>query len=145
MLPPEALALERLLIRRKDLAGALLNVDMFDRWGPKDGPEYDRMMADGAAAQRDHSAVTAELTALANATRERAPDVMRAWAAAHIDLLKRFIDTHPDASDDTARFVAKEESAAWQKVAAGDLPFVDENCFYIHIAPAHHAEWFGSR
>ena len=145
MLPPEALALERLLIRRKELAGALLNVDMFDRWGPKDGPEYDRMMADGAAAQRDHSAVTAELTALATATRERAPDAMRAWAEAHIDLLKRFIDTHADASDDTARFVAREESTAWHKVASGDLPFVDENCFYIHIDPADHAEWFGPR
>ncbi len=145
MMPPEALALERLLIRRKELAGNLLNVDMYDRWGPKDGPEHAQMMADGATAQREHAAVTAELTALATATRARAPDAMRAWADAHLALLQRFIDTHPDASDDTARFVARQESTAWHKVASGDLPFVDENCYYIHIDPAHHAELFGPR
>ncbi len=145
MLPPEAIALERLLIRRKDLAGILLNVDMYDRWGPKDGPEHAQMMADGAAAQRDHAAVTAELTALATATRAHSPDAMHAWAEAHIALLQRFIAAHPDPSHDTARFVAQEESTAWHKVADGSLPFVDENCFYIHIDPTDHAEWFGPR
>jgi hypothetical protein len=145
MLPAEALALERLLVRRKELASVLLNVDMFDRWGPKDGAAHARMMADGAAAQRDHAEVTAALTALATATRARSPEVTRAWAEAHIALLQRFIASHPGASDDTARFVAQEESNAWLQVAQGDLPFVDENCFYIHIDPADHAEWFGPR
>jgi hypothetical protein len=138
-----AVALERLLVRRFELAQVLLNVDMFDRWGPQDGPERDRMMEEGGRARVEHDAVTAQLAALSAETWRRDPAAVRAWAEAHIELLERFIATHPDESDSTARFVAGEEIAGWREVAAGARPYVDENCYYVQIDRVRHAELFG--
>jgi hypothetical protein len=144
MVPDAARELERLLLRRHALNNILLNVDMFDRWGPKSGPEYEQMMADGAQAQGEQQEVTRRLAALSVETWQRDPDAIRAWATAHIDLLERFIAGHAgDTQHDTAVFVAREEIAAWREVAAGARPYVEENVFYVRVDPLRHAEWFG--
>lgn len=146
MVPAAAIALERLLVRRRELAVILLNADMFDRWGPKEGPECDAMMAAGAAAQKEHAEVTVQLRAQAIATGADEPDAVRAWAVAHVDLLERFIKACADDPDlRTSGGVAADELRGWREVATGASPFVDENCYYVRVDPAEHARWFGGR
>jgi hypothetical protein len=144
MVPPEAIALERLLARRRELSNILLNVEMFDRWGPKDGPEAERIFAEGAAAQAEMSEVTAKLEALSRETWARDPELVRAWAEAHRALLESFVATY---ADDPARstgcFVAREELETWREVAEGKRPYVDENCYYVSVDPERHEALFG--
>lgn len=72
------------------------------------------------------------------------PDTVRAWAAAHVDLLERYGAAHAgDPSSDTACYVAKEELGRWAAVGRGELAYVDENCAYVSVDRARHAEWFG--
>jgi hypothetical protein len=142
-MPPTAVALERLLQRKQVLANALLNVEMFDRWGPKEGPEFERMMREGGEFRVEFERTVAALRELATRAQVEEPDTMKVWAEAHITLLTRFIEANPEESASTGRFVAKEEIAAWREVAAGSRPFVDENCYYIRIEPALHASIFG--
>jgi hypothetical protein len=136
-------ALERLLVQRKTLAGQMLYFDGFDRWGPKSGPEYDQMLSDATRINAESTRVTAELTALATRLQTEAPETMRAWAQAHIALLERFIEANPSEAAGTGRFVASGEIAAWREVEHGERLFVEENCFYIHIDPLAHHEFFG--
>jgi hypothetical protein len=58
-------ALEALLGRLRVLGSELFNLDAFDRWGPKSGPQYEQFMVDDARPQSAHQATEAE----------------RAWAA----------------------------------------------------------------
>ncbi len=142
---PIALELERLLRQRRSLAGALLNADAFDRWGPKDGPEYDAVMASAAVDQAEHARITAELESRAKAARSEDPAAVEAWADAHIDLLTRFAAANAaDPNQSTACFVANEEREAWHAVKRGTRAYVDENCYYIHLPADALAEWFGS-
>lgn len=142
---PIALELERLLRQRRALASALLNADAFDRWGPKDGPEYDEMMAAAAVDQAEHKRVTAELETRTQAARAEAPAAVQAWADAHIDLLTRFIAANADEPNHaTACYVANKEREAWHEVKRGSRGYVDENCYYIHLPAEALAEWFGS-
>ena len=145
LVPEAARALERLLRRRRALSSVLLNIDMFDRWGPKEGEERDRNLAEGEAAQREHNEVTAALTKLATELQKTDAAAVAAWATAHLDLLDRFIaERLEDPSQDTARYVAKEEHAGWQEVREGKRPFVDENCFYVSVDRDRHRAWFGA-
>lgn len=145
MVPKAAIELERLLRRRKELCNILVNVDGFDRWGPKDGAEAARIYAEGAAAQKEHDEVSRLLAARSAELWQREPDTIRAWAAAHVDLLERFVAAHAgDPSADTARFVAKQELGKWAEVARGALAYVDENCAYVSVDRARHAELFGA-
>lgn len=145
MLAEPAVALERLLRRRRTLGGRLLNADMFDRWGPKEGPEFEAMQTESAAATREHAEVSAALVARSAETFARDPEAVRSWAAAHIDLLESFIATYAaEPNFSTHVFVAREESALWREVAAGTRPFVDENVYYVRVDAAQAAAYFGA-
>lgn len=144
MLDEDACALERLLRRRHTLGGMLLNADMFDRWGPKEGPEFDAMAVESAAAGREHETVTAQLAARVAETRARAPESVRAWANAHVELLERFVATYTsEPTYATNVFVARQEADQWREVAEGKRAFVEENVFYVHVDADQHAEFFG--
>lgn len=144
MVPEAGIALEKLLLRRKELCSILVNVDAYDRWGPQEGPERDQIFADGAAAQKEHDEVSQQLAARSAELWQREPDTIRAWAEAHVDLLERYRAAHAgDPSDDTACFVAKEELGKWREVGRGELGYVDENCAYVSVDRARHGEWFG--
>ncbi len=145
MVCPDAVALERLLAKRRSLSGGLLYGDAFDRWGPKEGPEYDRVMAETAEMQSAHARVTAEVEALSGATWRKNPSAIVEWAQAHVDLLERFIAANAgDEAQSTGVFVAKQEIEAWGKVARGELAYVDENGFYVHVDAGRQAEHFGA-
>jgi hypothetical protein len=45
--------------------------------------------------------------------------------------------------DSTARYVAEEETAAWQDLLAGKKDIVEENTFYVGPDAALHAKLFG--
>jgi hypothetical protein len=138
MLPAAALALERLLVRRRVLATALVYADAFERWGPREGPEFERMIAETAAAQREHAEVTTELGNLARDTWDRDRECVIAWANAHVELLDHVVS----ASDDDARRAAALHIDEWRKVARGELGYVDESSDHIELDAARHAELF---
>jgi hypothetical protein len=145
MLAGAALALERLLVRRRAAAGLLVYADAFERWGPKEGPEVDQMIADAAAAQREHEQITGELTARAQETWASDRESMVAWANAHVDLLERFIAVHAgDEAQSTARFLAQREMDEWRKVARGELAYVDETAAHVDVDAAQYAAYFGA-
>lgn len=144
-LPDAAVAMERLLLRRRELSSQLLGLDAFERWGPKSGPEYEETMRTLDAADAAHRKVTAELEALSARTRAAEPAALQAWAEAKIALLEAFIAATPGEAASTCRHVAKEEIAGWRQVAAGERAFVDENTFYVQVDRDQHAALFGQQ
>jgi hypothetical protein len=120
-------ALEQLLGRLRVLGSELFNLDCFDRWGPKSGPEYEQFLVDGARAQAAHKSTETELDAL----------------------LRSFIATCARAAENTkastAAFVADEELRAWAAVKSGAQPFVRENPYYVQVDPELHRALFGDR
>ena len=125
----------------------LFSLDAFDRWGPKSGPEYERLMVDDERAQSAHKATEAELTALVTRLRQEDPDAVLRWADAHDTLLRSFIATCAGAAvrttASTAAFVAEGELKAWAAVRSGVQPFVRENTYYVQVDPDLRRTLFG--
>jgi hypothetical protein len=140
-------ALETLLGRLRELGSELFNLDAFDRWGPKSGPEYEQFMVNDARAQSAHKATEAELGALVTRLRHEDPDAVVHWADAHDTLLRSFIATCAGAAENTrtstAAFVAEEELQAWAAVKSGAQHFVRENTYYVQVDPELHRALFG--
>jgi hypothetical protein len=140
-------ALEALLGRLRVLGSELFDLDAFDRWGPKSGPQYEQFIVDDVRAQSAHKATEAELGALVTRLRHDDPDAVVQWADAHDTLLRSFIATCTGAAENTrastAAFVAKEELRAWAAVKSGAQPFVEENTYYVPVDPELHRALFG--
>ena len=83
----------------------------------------------------------AELETLIQTLRTEAPNVMAAWAQAHIELLEDYL-TRVDAGS-TKAFVAENEMKAWSEVRAGTRDFVEENPVYVKPDPETYARLFG--
>lgn len=137
MLPESALALERLLVRRRGMTSALVYADAFERWGPREGPEFERMSAEIATAMREHTEVTSELERTAQES-DRA--VVAAWAEAHVALLEHVAST---TGDEDAERTARRQIEEWRKVARGELAYVDECGGLVEIDAAQYAGYFG--
>ncbi len=137
MLPASALALERLLVRRRELTSALVYADAFEHWGPREGPEFERMTQEIAAATREHADLTSELE---RTVRESEGAVVRAWAEAHIDLLQRAASA---TADEDVQRAAQRQIEGWTKVARGELDYVDESSARVEVDTVRYAEHFG--
>ncbi len=137
MLAESVLALERLRIRRRKMTSALVYADAFEHWGPREGPEYERMSAEIATAMREHADVTSELLRAARAS-ERA--VVSAWAEAHVDLLQHVATT---TADEDVKRTAQQQIEAWCKVARGELEYVDESG-HVEVDAARYEGHFGA-
>ncbi len=124
--PPATVALERLLRERMRFGNNLLNLDFQERWGSV--AQKARAAREARELDVEAKRVAAELAKLSRETRAREPEAIEAWAAAHIELLDRFM---ADTDDDTARSVARRERAEWKEVAAGKLSYVKRNVFYV--------------
>ncbi len=137
--PPATLALERLSRERMRFGNNLLNLDFQERWGS----EAQKAEAAREARRLDVEAkrVAAELATLSRQTRAREPEAIQAWAAAHTELLDRFM---ADTDDDVARNVARNERARWAEVAAGKLTYVKRNVFYVAYDEELARQLFGS-
>lgn len=142
-------ALETLLVRKRRSGSALLNIDMWDRWGSAHASDEERARyaAEADAAQRERSAAVQGLDALVARLRVEAPDAIVAWADAHDAFLAAFIEGcaegAPGSSASTARFVAEQERAAWAEVRSGARAWVDENVYYVSIDPDRYRAVFG--
>lgn len=134
--------LETLLAQKRRADAVLLDMECYDRWGAAhDTPENRAVMAERAQrAGRDRQDAVAALTALVTKLRVDRPDVVARWADLHAELLRRFIE---HASGSTARFVANQERDAWAQVKRGDLPFVQENVYYVKIDRDAYVGLFG--
>lgn len=137
MLPASALALERLLVRRRELTSALVYADAFEHWGPREGPEFERMTQEIATATREHADLANELE---RTVRQSDGAVVRAWAEAHIDLLQRAASA---TADEDVQRAAQRHIEAWTKVARGELAYVDESSAPVQIDAARYAGYFG--
>jgi hypothetical protein len=124
--PPAAVALERLLRQRMDIGNSLLNLDMQERWGS--AAQKKEAARAATALSQEARRIDGELTELVKQTARLAPGAIQAWAAAHDQLLARFL---LDTDDDIARHVAEEERAQWLQVASGALPYVKRNVYYV--------------
>lgn len=137
MLPASALALERLLVRRREMTSALVYADAFERWGPRQGPEFERMSAEIATAMREHADLTSELV---RAVQEGERTAVSAWAAAHIDLLERVAAA---TADEDVQRTAQQQIEGWRKVARGELEYVEESG-QVEVDAARYTEYFGA-
>ncbi len=142
-IPPTSIALERLLMRKRALSGGLLYNEMFDRWGPRVGPEFERVRREEDAIRAEYDQTVAELTTRARRAQAEEPEAIHAWVDAHVKLLERFIEDHPGEDASTGRFVAAREIEQWREVAAGTRAYVDENTVYVSIDSTLHRELFG--
>jgi hypothetical protein len=142
VIDPDVQALESLLARKREAGAVLLEHDMWDRYGSQHATseEIAERTARAETAQREHAATIHKVEALVEKLRGTNPGAITAWAVAHEQLLAAFLAT---TTDDTARFVATGERAAWAEVARGERSFVDENYFYIKFDPARYRELFG--
>lgn len=137
MLPASALALERLLVRRRAMTNALVYADAFERWGPREGPEFERMSAEISTAMREHAEVTRELE---RSAQESARAVVAAWAEAHVVLLEHVAST---TADEDVQRTARRLIEEWRKVARGELDYVDESGGIVEVDAAQYAGYFG--
>lgn len=135
-------ALETLLRDIRRSGGALLNVDMWDRWGSASASDEEkaRVAADSLTAQRERSEAVQGLAALVARLRVEAPDALVAWADAHDAFLAAFLE---GCADSTGRFVAEKERAAWAEVRSGERAWVEENVYYVTIDPDRYRALFG--
>ena len=140
---PRVTALESLLVRIYAASAECLSIDMYDRWGAQHDTEEKRaeMYAIGAKASADHDSSCGELRNAVRSLRAEAPELVRAWAEAHVVLLTEYIASQPEGS--TERFVANEEIGGWREVADGTKDFVDENTFYVRVDRARRKELLG--
>lgn len=86
------------------------------------------------------------LAELVAGLREYSPGSVEAWADAHRGLLEAFIAEREREGDEvrtTEIFVAREERAAWGRVRDDELPYVNENNFYVSIGPERYRADFG--
>lgn len=137
--PPATVALERLLRQRMLFGNNLLNLDFQERWGSeaqKAEAAREARRLDGKARQ-----VAARLAKLSRETRAEQPEAIAAWAAAHTELLDRFL---ADTDDDVARNVARSERAEWAEVAAGTRSYVERNVFYVRYDEELARQLFGN-
>lgn len=121
---------------------ALLEAEMYDRWGPTDDvAQREAIEAQARDAHERRRAAIARVEQRVRELRVSAPQVLKAWADAHLALLADFLGrAQPDG---TAAFVAKQEQEGWQKLAAGELDRVEQNTYYVHYDRKLYAARFG--
>lgn len=136
----EAIALERLLARRRAALSTLLDMDFADRYA--DPVTRAELAKESEGAREEETAAVAELAALVADLRERAPDVITRWAEAHVTLLEHYLE-HVEDPEGTRRFVAGQERDGWREVVAGARAYVDENVYYVHPDRALYRSLFG--
>lgn len=136
------LALEKLLRQRRKLSAIALDLDGYERWGQGSDPTFARQ---AQQALDGRSELEAQLRREVAALRASDPDLVRAWAQAHIDLRQATLTAQPDVDADQAvrHHVAREEISAWQRVADGALDFVIENTAFPTCGPAGYRTRFG--
>ena len=142
------LQLETLLAQKRRTAAELLYFDAYDRWGAQHDSAEGRADVERhtEAAMAERAAVVAALESLVAEMRRDRSALLTRWSQAHDALLARFVERcqrNSEADTSTAVFVANEERAQWSRVARGELPFVDENSYYVHIDPEDYASIFG--
>ena len=137
--PPSVLELQQLLHRRRHQSGASLSMEMYERWGPRDKASQRKNAEEAARVAAEARAVEAELVERVRELRADDPDAVVAWARAHQDLLRRFLDS---TEDQTARYVANEELEHWQQVVDGTRDWVRGNTFYVRYDRERYAALF---
>lgn len=138
---PAVQALERLLARRRQLVSGLVSLDGYERWGARTPEDHARASAEAGELDREKGQVEGELTALVERLRVQEPESVQRWAAGWRELLIEFLNRV--APGTTEAFVAGTELEEWNKVARGEVDFVDQNTFYVQYDRALHARVFG--
>ena len=129
----QAVLLERRRREIDDLQGAAGSLgDYIDRGRPSPAEEkeaYDSMERHRLEADR----LRAQLQALVETLRNDCPEILAAWADAHARVCRSLLNSLPDKSDDdkTARFVATETLAAWQKLPEAGETFIGINTAWL--------------
>ncbi len=126
LVDPRITALETLLARKRSLTSLGVSLDGYHRWGNGSDPAFE---AEASRQLAGRDAVISELKVLTKRHRRQAPEVLEAWARAHIELLEDYLTRVDD--DSTEAFVAGKEMDSWREVAAGTLDFVEENPVYV--------------
>jgi hypothetical protein len=122
----QAVLLERLRREIDDLQGAAGSLgDYIDRGRPNPSEEeqaYEAMQRH----RRDAERLRARLQALVETLRRDAPEILAAWAAAHVRVCRSLLASLPDRSEDgqTARFVARAALEAWEKLPRDGEAFI---------------------
>lgn len=130
----------------RQAASALLGADMWSQWGSRDATDEEWREHEAAVAgfRADHAAAAEGLAALVTALRASSPESVEAWAEAHRQLLDAFIaECGDDEAQATAVFVAREEWDGWGRVRDGEIPYVDENSFYVAVDRDQYRAVFG--
>lgn len=75
---------------------------------------------------RQEAKARARLDALAQALRRACPEILSAWAEAHIRVRRAFLSTLPASGPDaeTARYVARSAVESWGHVALDGAAFI---------------------
>jgi hypothetical protein len=145
--PAAAQELETHLRSRRHAVSALVSLDGEDRWGYP-GPERLAQMQEEAAELNERIRVAeAAMTEQVTRLRESDPTALEAWISAQELLLESYIhDLSQHADQDRVRteiFVARDELKSWSKVRVGELAFVDQNSFYVHLPSETYVRYFG--
>lgn len=142
LVPPEVAELEALAKVIRLAGGALLNADMFDRWGPKDDDEQrEAIEREAREAEQQRRAAIDELERRVIELRATAPELLDRWANAHLELLDDYLG-QADA-DSTGAFVAGQEREHWTGLSAGERSRVEQNVYYVRYDSALYERLFG--
>lgn len=132
--------LEALFVSVQRAAGALAEVDGFDRWGrsnatPEQVARYDEQeRANRLIYDRDKAALLAEVTSL----RVTAPDVVARWVALHVQLLEEVAVRDPRLAA-----TVKYERELWTAFAEARKSFDELIYSNAGVDPARRRELLG--
>jgi len=129
----QAVLLERRRREIDDLQGAAGSLgDYIDRGRPS--PAEEKEAHDSMERYRfDAERLRAKLRTLVETLRKDCPEIVAAWANAHGRVCCSLLNSLPDKSDDdkTARFVATETLASWQKLPGDGETFIGINTAWM--------------
>lgn len=129
----QAARLEGLRRLIDDLQGAAGSLgDYIDRGRPNPAEE-EQALASMEQQRRDADRLRLRLEELVEERRRLCPEILGVWAAAHVSVCRFLLASLPGQSDDdkTARFVAKETLAAWQKLPEDGETFIAINTAWL--------------
>lgn len=139
--------LELKLLALKQHNDELVEVDSYERWGPKgaDAAEVQQYVQRGRVADEGRTRVVAELTAELSALKTSAPEVIATWAAGHLTLLGELRASYE--ADPRLRVLVPrvdDEVKAWREVLDGERLFVEPWRTGVSLDPRRRAEVFGA-
>lgn len=132
-----------MLKRVRQIQETLLDMEAYERWGHGTDAAMNEKLENAGDYHREREELVSRLKAGA---RTASDATLAEWAAAHIELLERYIARMEKAEGRSRRTeisVAQDEREAWERLARREIELVDQNTHYVRYDSKRYKKYFG--